>query len=83
MKCPECHSDNPDTQLFCGECGSQLSSPEEIPIAPTKTLRIPTKDLIKGTIFARGYEVFEELGKGKIKKWGKDEDCFHLMISNP
>jgi len=25
MKCPKCHTDNPDTQRFCGECGTQLS----------------------------------------------------------
>jgi len=24
MKCPECQFDNPDTQKFCGECGSKL-----------------------------------------------------------
>jgi len=24
MKCPNCHFENPDTQKFCGECGSKL-----------------------------------------------------------
>jgi class 3 adenylate cyclase/tetratricopeptide (TPR) repeat protein len=24
MKCPKCQADNPDTQKFCGECGSKL-----------------------------------------------------------
>ena len=24
MKCPKCQFDNPDTQKFCGECGSKL-----------------------------------------------------------
>ena len=24
MKCPECQFDNPDTQKFCGKCGSKL-----------------------------------------------------------
>ena len=26
MKCPKCHSGNPDTQKFCGECGHNLIS---------------------------------------------------------
>ena len=24
MKCPECQTENPDTQKFCGECGAKL-----------------------------------------------------------
>ena len=24
MKCPECQTENPDTQKFCGECGARL-----------------------------------------------------------
>src|SRR5438128_2265856 len=24
MKCPQCQHDNPDSQKFCGECGSRL-----------------------------------------------------------
>ena len=24
MKCPKCQFENPDTQKFCGECGSKL-----------------------------------------------------------
>ncbi|TEU05323.1 MAG: zinc-ribbon domain-containing protein, partial [Candidatus Aminicenantes bacterium] len=40
MKCPKCHSDNPDTQRFCGECGTQIIPQEEIPV--TKILETPT-----------------------------------------
>ena len=24
MQCPECQTENPDTQKFCGECGAEL-----------------------------------------------------------
>ncbi len=24
VKCPKCHSENPDTKKFCGDCGTQL-----------------------------------------------------------
>jgi serine/threonine protein kinase/tetratricopeptide (TPR) repeat protein len=63
-RCPACHSDNPETVKFCGECGTPLpSSKEHIPAA-TETLRTPVKELTRGTLFARRFEVIEVLGKG-------------------
>jgi tetratricopeptide (TPR) repeat protein len=67
MKCPKCHSDNPKTKKFCGECGTQLLPPEEIP-APTETLEAPKEDLTTGSIFASRYQIIEELGKGGMGK---------------
>ena len=26
MKCPKCHTENPDAQKYCGECGHKLIS---------------------------------------------------------
>ncbi|MBM3285243.1 MAG: zinc-ribbon domain-containing protein, partial [Candidatus Aminicenantes bacterium] len=26
MKCPKCHSENPDDTLYCGQCGARLLS---------------------------------------------------------
>jgi len=49
MKCPKCHSDNPDTQRFCGECGTQIIPQEEIPV--TKILETPTEELTRGSTF--------------------------------
>ena len=63
MKCPKCHSDNPDTSRFCAECGTQLPPTEEISVPYTETLETPTKELTRGTTFAGRYEVIEELGK--------------------
>ncbi len=62
MKCPRCQASNPDTQRFCGECGTQILTSEEI--SPTKTLQIPTKELEIGSLFAERYKIIEELGKG-------------------
>jgi len=62
IKCPKCHSENPDTQRFCGECGTQILPTEEI--SQTKTLETPAKELTRGTTFAGRYEFIEELGKG-------------------
>ncbi len=63
-KCPECNTDNPDTQKFCGECSTPLPSSDEISASPTKTLETPTDKLTRGTIFASRYEIIEQLGKG-------------------
>lgn len=66
MKCPKCYSDNPDTQRFCGECGTQLGPAEDAPVSFTKTLETPVEDLTRGATFASRYEIIEELGKGGI-----------------
>jgi len=29
IKCPKCHSENPETKQFCGECGTQLIPPAD------------------------------------------------------
>jgi serine/threonine protein kinase/tetratricopeptide (TPR) repeat protein len=64
VKCPKCHSDNPDTQKFCGECAAPLTASEGIQPSFTKTLLTPVEDLPQGTLFANRYEIIEELGKG-------------------
>ncbi len=64
VKCPKCSADNPDTQQFCGDCGTQLPSSEAVFPSVTKTLETPTRRLAIGSIFAERYSVLEELGKG-------------------
>jgi hypothetical protein len=64
MKCPECNFENPEDTLYCGKCGIELLSKEEVPASPTKTLETPTEELTRGTTFASRYEIIEELGKG-------------------
>lgn len=72
MKCPKCHSDNPDTTRFCGECGTQLQPSKDIPV--TKTLETPKEKLTTGSTFAGGYRIIEELGIGGMGKVYKVHD---------
>jgi serine/threonine protein kinase/Flp pilus assembly protein TadD len=64
IKCPKCHLDNPDTQRFCGECGTQLFPAPKTSASPTETLQTSIKELTTGSTFANRYQVIEELGKG-------------------
>ena len=59
-KCPKCQSDNPETQQFCGECGTQLKPVN----TETRTLRTPAKDSTIGEIVSEKYKLLEELGSG-------------------
>jgi serine/threonine protein kinase/tetratricopeptide (TPR) repeat protein len=68
MKCSKCQAENPETVKFCGECGTALLPVKEAASMATETLRTPVKELTRGTLFARRFEVIEELGKGGMGK---------------
>jgi len=66
IRCPSCHSENSDTQRFCGECGATLPAPApkgHIPMA-TETLQTPVHELATGASLAGRYQVIEEIGHG-------------------
>ncbi|UCC41266.1 MAG: zinc-ribbon domain-containing protein [Candidatus Aminicenantes bacterium] len=67
MKCPKCQSDNPDTSLFCAECGTKLITTEDISISLTKALKIP--QVSKGKTIADKYKILEELGRGGMETY--------------
>jgi serine/threonine protein kinase len=72
-KCPKCQADNPDTQRFCGECGTRLLSFDELPTR-TLTSEAPAKILSLGSLLAGRYRIIEELGKGGMGKLYKAFD---------
>ena len=73
-KCPTCHSDNPDTLKFCGECGTQLPPPQDHPPVMTETFQTPVRELTTGSTFAGRYQVIEELGHGGMGRVYKVQD---------
>jgi serine/threonine protein kinase/Flp pilus assembly protein TadD len=68
VKCPKCHSENPETKQFCADCGTQLPSLKDKSPEVTETIRAPLKELSRGSLIARRYEIIEELGKGGMGK---------------
>jgi serine/threonine protein kinase/Tfp pilus assembly protein PilF len=70
--CPKCETNNPDTLKFCGECGTQLPSIEDIEV--TETIETPKEELTTGSTFAGRYQIIEELGKGGMGKVYKVQD---------
>jgi serine/threonine protein kinase/Flp pilus assembly protein TadD len=73
-KCPRCRTENPETQRFCGGCGTQLIPSQEAAVSPTETLRTPIEEPTRGASFAGRYLVIEELGAGGMGKVYRVED---------
>jgi serine/threonine protein kinase/tetratricopeptide (TPR) repeat protein len=67
-KCPKCQAENPETARFCLDCGMPFSSIRDLSPEATKTIKAPLKELTRGSLFARRYEIIEELGKGGMGK---------------
>ena len=68
MKCPKCHADNPDTQRYCGECGTNIGIQDLKRIDVTDTFEKNREEITTGSVFAGRYQVIEELGKGGMGK---------------
>ena len=64
IKCPKCSLQNPETQRFCGDCGTSLVLDAGGEVSRTTTIKLPTMPLPIGSTFAERYQIIEELGKG-------------------
>ena len=68
IKCPKCQTENPETSLFCSDCGTKLEAAGEFSLFQTETLETHLKELSMGSTFANRYQIIEELGKGGMGK---------------
>jgi len=64
IKCPKCHSDNPNDTVYCGKCATPLPSSEDISVSRTKTIQTPKEKLTSEKPFVGKYQILEELGRG-------------------
>ncbi len=74
MKCPLCHTDNPETSRFCGHCAAPLDREGEGLAFPTKTMSPPSGALERDALFAGKYKIIGELGRGGMGVVLKAED---------
>jgi hypothetical protein len=64
-KCLKYHSDNLDTQQFCGDCGTTLTPASDVKDYFTKILEIPVEEFNQEALFAERYEIIEEYMLGR------------------
>ncbi len=64
MRCPKCRHDNAVEAKACAQCGAPLPDADQPQYATTEITPVPVRELVPGTVFARRYQVIEDLGKG-------------------
>jgi hypothetical protein len=81
MKCPKCHSNNPDDNVFCEKCATPLKSSEDIAASHSETREaqvakfgLSVQDLARCVA-----SLSEELFLEKIYEWSPRDIVAHLV----
>ncbi len=72
VQCPKCQFENTADSKFCSECATSLQPANDIGV--TKTIETPVEEFTRGTLFAKRYEIIEDLGKGGMGNVYRVED---------
>ncbi len=64
MNCQKCGFANPPGLVYCGQCGTRLTSDQDLAASATKTLERPQASFGRGHLLAGRFEILEAIGSG-------------------
>ncbi len=64
VTCPKCLTENTQDSRYCKTCATPIPGDPDTGVTLTQTLTRPIQELSPGALFARRYQIIEDLGQG-------------------